>query len=82
VSAFLNSENSFDVYIEQPRGFEEEGDDYIWKLKKTLYRTMQGAHDWAENLNKTFEEHRYYKSCADPQICSRVIDKELTLTST
>jgi len=82
VSAFLNSENSFDVYIEQPRGFEEEGDDYIWKLKKTLYRTMQGAHDWAENLNKTFEEHGYYKSCADPQICSRVIDKELTLTST
>jgi len=42
---------------------------------------MQGAYDWAENLNKTFEEHGYYKSCTDPQIHSRVINEELTLTS-
>jgi len=43
---------------------------------------MQGAHDWAKNLNKTFEGHRYYKSRADSQICSRVYDDELILTST
>jgi len=43
---------------------------------------MQGAHDWAENLDKTFEGHGYYKSRADPQIRSRVYDDELTLTST
>jgi len=43
---------------------------------------MQGAHDWAENLNKTFEGHEFYKSCADPQIQSRVYGDELTLTST
>jgi len=43
---------------------------------------MQGAHDWAENLNKTFQGHSYYKSCADPQICSRVLNNKLTLTST
>jgi len=43
---------------------------------------MQGAHDWAENLDKTFEGHRYYKSCADPQIRSKVHNDKLTLTST
>ena len=43
---------------------------------------MQGAHDWAENLDKTFEGHGYYKSRADPQIWSKVHDDELTLTST
>jgi len=43
---------------------------------------MQGTHNWAENLNKTFEEHSYYKSCANPQIQSKVYDNELTLTST
>jgi len=43
---------------------------------------MQGAHDWVENLDKTFEGYGYYKSRADPQICSRVINEELTLTST
>ena len=43
---------------------------------------MQGVHDWAENLDKTFEGHSYYKSCADPQIRSRVVGEEFTLTST
>jgi len=43
---------------------------------------MQSAHNWAENLNKTFEEHGYYKSHADPQIWSKVHDNELTITST
>jgi len=42
---------------------------------------MQGAYDWAENLDKTFQGHEYYKLCADPQIWSRVYNDELTLTS-
>jgi len=29
--------------MEQPKGFEEGGDDLVWKLRKTLYGTMQGA---------------------------------------
>ena len=68
--------------MEQPKGFETGGDKNVWRLRKTLYGTMQGAHDWAENLDKTFEGHGYYKSRADPQIRSRVYDDELTLTST
>jgi len=43
---------------------------------------MQGAHDWAKNLNRTFEGHGYYRSQVDPQIRSRVTKNELTLTST
>ena len=43
---------------------------------------MQDIHDWAENLDKTFEGHSFYKSRADPQICSRVYGDELTLTFT
>ena len=82
VSAFINSDNSFEVYMEQLKDFEQGGDGYIWRLYKTLYGTMQGAHNWAENLDKTFEGHRYYKSCTDPQIRSRVYNNKLTLTST
>jgi len=37
---------------------------------------MQGAHDWAENLDK------YYNSCTNSQIYSEVIDEELMLIST
>jgi len=54
----------------------------VWKLQKTLYGTIQGAHDWAKNLDQTFEGHGYYRSRADPQIRSRVLDDKLTLTST
>ena len=43
---------------------------------------MQGTHDWAENLNRTFEGHGYYRSKADSQIRSRVIGDELMITST
>jgi len=68
--------------MEQPKGFEEGGDDYIWRLRKTLYETMQSTHDWAENLDRTFEGHGYYKLKADPQIHSRVYSDEFTLTST
>jgi len=53
--------------MEQSKGFEEGGDNYVWKLWKTLYGIMQEAHDWAENLDKTFEGHRYYKLHADSQ---------------
>jgi len=62
VSAFLNSDSTFDVFMEQPKGFEERGENQVWKLHKTLYGTMQGAHDWATNLDKTFNSHGYYKS--------------------
>ena len=82
VSAFLSNDSTFEVFMEQPRGFEEGGADYVWKLRKTLYGTMQGIHDWAENLDKTFEGYGYYKSRADPQIRSKVHNDELTLTST
>jgi len=45
VVAYLNSDIDFDVYIEQPKGFVEGGGDMVWKLRKTLYGTMQGGHN-------------------------------------
>jgi len=67
--------------MEQPRGFEEGGNN-VWRLQKILYGTMQGAYDWTQNLDKTFEDHGYYRSKADPQIYSRVWNDEFILTST
>jgi len=68
--------------MEQPKGFEERGDDHVWKLQKILCGTMQGAYNWAENLDKTFKDHRFYKSRANPQIRFRIYDDELTVIST
>jgi hypothetical protein len=82
ISAFLNSDNAFEVYMEQPPGFEEGGDDRVWLLLKTLYGTMQGAHDWACTLEQAYVKQGYYSSKADPQVRSRVEGDEITLTST
>jgi len=43
---------------------------------------MQGAHDWAITLDRTYTEHGYYISKADSQVRSKVVDGELTLTTT
>jgi hypothetical protein len=69
VSAFLNSQNVFEVYMEQLPGFEEGGDsDYVWLLLKILYGMMQGAHNWAQNLECTYQGLGYDTSKANPQI--------------
>jgi len=39
VSAFLNSKNTFEIYMEQLPGFDKGGDK-VWLLLKTLYGTM------------------------------------------
>ena len=63
-------------------GFKKEEDEYVWKLHKTLYGTMQEAHDWAENLDKIFQDYIYYKSHADSQIRSRLYNDKHILTFT
>ena len=54
MSAFLNSDNAYDIYMEQLKGFEEGEDNHVWKLRKTLYETMQKVYDWVKNLDKIF----------------------------
>ena len=54
-TAFLNSNLKFDVYMMQPEGYEE-GSDYIFKLKKSLYGLKQGAHDWYETFDAGLKE--------------------------
>jgi hypothetical protein len=81
MSAFLNSKNTYKVYMEQPPGFEEGGDN-IWLLLKTLYGTMQGAHNWACMLEHTYQGHGYKTSRADPQVHFQMVQGELTLMLT
>ena len=83
VLAFLNSNNPFKVYMEQLKGFGKGGEkNCMQKLCKTLYRTIQGAHDWTQNLDIIFERYRYYRSKADSQIHLRVQDNKFILILT
>jgi ATP-binding cassette subfamily B (MDR/TAP) protein 1 len=61
--AFLNSPISHDVYMKQPKGFVKKGTEHlVCKLKKSIYGTMQGSHDWQSTLAKGFTEDGYSSS--------------------
>jgi|SRR5882762_7241992 len=54
-TAFLRGElePGEEVYMKQPKGFEEEGqEDEIWELQKGLYGLPQGGHIWNKKMNK------------------------------
>ncbi|WP_177314016.1 reverse transcriptase domain-containing protein, partial [Plesiomonas shigelloides] len=62
-SAFLNGLLEEEVYIEQPPGFEEKGqEDKVLKLKKALYGLKQAPRAWNSRIDKYFQEKNFTKS--------------------
>ncbi|GAW05221.1 Gag-Pol polyprotein [Lentinula edodes] len=82
-AAFLNSPITHDVYMKQPEGFTEPGSEHlICKLKKSIYGTMQGSHDWQATLSAGYKADGYSTSRADPCIRYKRIQDEYMITST
>jgi hypothetical protein len=82
-AAFLNSPITHDVYMKQPEGFVKPGTEHlVCKLKKSIYGTMQGSHDWQETLAAGYKDDGYTASRADPCIRYRRKGNEYTITST
>ena len=52
-SAYLNAPLDYEIYVDSPKGVESKNENYVWKLKKSLYRLKQCGRIW----NKTF--HTY-----------------------
>ena len=62
-TAFLNAICKDDVYVKQPKGYEEKGkEDWVCKLKKSLYGTKQASRDWYCTLH-TFLTEIGFKRC-------------------
>lgn len=52
-SAFLNGYLKEEVYVSQPKGFEDlVHPNYVLRLKKALYRLKQAPHAWYERLSE------------------------------
>ena len=70
MSAYLNSPISGEVYMKQPKGYEEEGkntEDYVCKLRKSIYGLHQSGKDWNEFVDKCLKKiglkRSYKESC-------------------
>lgn len=54
-SVFLKSLLKDEVYVEQPKGFEDpHHGDYVYRLNKALYGLKQAPRAWYEQLTKFF----------------------------
>ncbi|KAG7552201.1 GAG-pre-integrase domain [Arabidopsis thaliana x Arabidopsis arenosa] len=65
-SAFLNGVIQEEVYVEQPKGFEDlEFPDYVYKLDKALYGLKQAPRAWYERLTTFLTVQGYIRGSVD-----------------
>ena len=59
-SAFLNGYINEEVFVSQPPGFEDhQHPEYVFKLKKALYRLKQAPRQWYERLSDCLTSQSY-----------------------
>jgi hypothetical protein len=65
-SAFLNGFLLEEVYVTQPKGFQDPRyPDHVYKLKKALYGLKQAPRAWYERLTKYLLAHGFIQGQAD-----------------
>lgn len=55
-SVFLHGELNEDVFVEQPRGYEKDSPNKVYKLKKALYGLKQAPRAWFSRIESLFCE--------------------------
>ena len=62
-SAFLNGYLEEEVYIEQPEGYVQAGqEDKVYRLKKALYGLKQAPRAWNTRIDEHFQKDGFVKS--------------------
>lgn len=62
-SAYLHGELNEDVFVEQPRGYEQKGGEHkVYKLHKALYGLKQAPRAWFSRIEAHFT-HEGFQKC-------------------
>ena len=65
-SAFLNGFLNEEVFVEQPKGFQDPHfPDHVFRLKKTLYGLKQASKAWYDRLTTYLLDHGFKRGQAD-----------------
>ncbi|CAM8905238.1 unnamed protein product [Rhodiola kirilowii] len=65
-SAFLNGLLNEEVYVAQPKGFEDpHHPDHVYRLKNALYGLKQAPRAWYERLTEFLINHGYVRGGVD-----------------
>ena len=66
-SAFLHRELSEDLFVEQPKGYEQKGNEHkVYKLHKALYGLKQAPRAWFSRI-ETYFTHEGFQKCISEQ---------------
>jgi len=61
-SAFLHGEISEEVFVDQPPGYEQKGEETkVYRLKKTLYGLKQAPRAWYNRIESYFSKEGFTK---------------------
>ena len=75
VTAFLNGELDKEIYMKQPDGYVQDGQEHlVCKLKKSLYGLKQAPRCWNKVFTKYMESIGFRQSTADPCVFIRSRD--------
>jgi hypothetical protein len=71
-TAFLYGDLEEEIYMRQPKGYEEPGkEDHLALLQKGLYGLKQGRRQWNKKLHEAMTEFRYTHISVDHCIYTR-----------
>ena len=67
-TAYLNAPIDCEIYVEQPEGFEQEGENdekLVGKLHKSLYGLKQSGRNWNNMLHEYLSNEQFEQSQVD-----------------
>lgn len=74
-SAYLNAPIDTELYVKQPDGYkvyDKNGNEYVWKLRKSLYGLKQSGRNWNIMLHETLSENGYVQSATEPCLYTKM----------
>ena len=80
-SAFLNGFLNKEVFVEQPKGFQDPHFlNYVQRLKKALYGLKQAPRAWYDRLTTYLLDHSFKRGQADRTLFVKRDEKSLIVT--
>ncbi|KAL8101792.1 hypothetical protein AgCh_033621 [Apium graveolens] len=71
-SAFLYGEIIEEVYLEQPRGYEVQGQEHkVYKLKKAIYGLRQASRAWFSKIGSYFMSEGFERCLSDSTLFTK-----------